>query len=120
MEYTVGHERVREPDRLLNKGETVQFHTHRYHHNTHITMGVVKIHRRLKMTDLQGTHIGWTNLPDLLIAGGGPRSVVPVPANVEHMLEVIEGPAFYRCCFALRDRNGNLSEVDHSYEEAYQ
>lgn len=118
-EYILGHEFVREPDRFLGTGDVIEFHTHNHHHNTHVTKGVVEIHRRLRVVSDDGQEVGWQELPLLTIVGGGPRSIVPVPANMQHKLVVLEGPAFYRCCFVHRDLEGNPSEFYHGYEEAY-
>lgn len=118
-EFIVGHEYIREPESFLSTGDVVEFHTHNHHHNTHITKGLVEIHRRLRVVNDNGEQVGWQELPPLRIAGGGPRSVVPVPANMQHKLVVIEGPAFYRCCFVHRDGEGRPSEAFHGYEDAY-
>jgi hypothetical protein len=126
MEYIVGHEYVREPNGLLETGAIVPTHTHNHHHNTHLVLGLWEVHRFLPACDAEGKQtcdivgeLQWTALPVLKIRGGGPRSIVPIPANMRHKFVLLEGPGFYRCCFVHRDENGNPSEVYHGYDDAY-
>lgn len=126
MEYVVGHEFVREPDAVLKTGDVVNTHVHNHHHNTHLVMGLWEVHRYLPQTDENGVHAKghdgkhlWNELPVLIVKGGGPRSIIPIPANMRHSFKVLEGPAFYRCCFVHRDAEGKPAEVYHGYDDAY-
>jgi hypothetical protein len=117
---------VREPDSLLNTGDAVETHTHTHHHNTHLVQGLWQVHRFDPVMTTNGEQsrdtegeLLWHALPVLTIKGGGPRSIVPIPANMRHRFVVLEGPAFYRCCFVHRDKDGNPSEIYHGYESAY-
>jgi len=124
-EYIVGHEFVREPQGLLETGAVVETHTHNQHHNTHLTLGLWAVHRYQPVCDAEGNQLkigdalAWQALPVLTIKGGGPRSIVPIPANMRHKFVLLEGPGFYRCCFAHRDGNGRLAEIYHGYDDAY-
>ena len=125
-EYIVGHEFIREPSGLLQTGDVVNTHTHNHHHNTHLVCGLWEVHRFQPIVDADGQHKvdaggepQWLALPVVKIKGGGPRSVIPIPANMRHKFVVLEGPAFYRCCFVHRDAGGNPSEIYHGYDEAY-
>jgi len=125
-EYVVGHEFVREPAALLKAGDIIATHTHNHHHNTHLTLGLWEVHRFQPIVDGEGVQKRgadgqpeWTALPVLTVKGGGPGSIIPIPGNMRHKFVVIEGPAFYRCCFVHRDAEGRPSEVYHGYDSAY-
>jgi hypothetical protein len=125
-EYIVGHEFIREPSGLLQTGAVVNTHTHNHHHNTHLISGLWEVHRFQQIVDEGGQPkadggdgFQWLALPVVKIRGGGPRSIIPIPANMRHRFVVLEGPAFYRCCFVHRDADGNPSEIYHGYDEAY-
>lgn len=118
-EYIVGFEFIREPQELLPEGSVVDTHTHNYHHNTHLTMGLWEVHRYQPIVNDAGENIGWHELPTLQIQGGGPRSIVPIPANMKHKFVLLKGWGFYRCVFAHRDADGNYCEVPQHYGHAY-
>ena len=125
MEYIVGHEFVREPDGLLKTGDVVETHKHNYPHNTHLISGLWDVFRYQPIvgadgeqkTDADGELL-WAEMPVIRIKGGGPRSIVEIPANMMHKFILVEGPGFYRCCFAHRDGDGNLCEVWTGFHEA--
>jgi hypothetical protein len=116
-EYVVGHEFVREPDGLLPEGAVVETHTHNHHHNTHLTRGLWEVHRYQPI--IGSAEPAWVELPVIQVQGGGPRSIVPIPANMKHKFVLLKGWGFYRCVFAHRDPEGALAEVFHGYEDAY-
>ncbi len=125
-EYTVGFEFIREPEEMLPEGSVVDTHKHNFHHNTHLTAGLWEVHRYqpivgddgVQKTDADGELL-WHEMPLLTIQGGGPRSIVPIPANMRHKFVLLKGPGFYRCVFAHRDADGNYSEVTQHYAHAY-
>lgn len=121
-EYVVGFEFIREPDALLPEGSIVETHKHNFHHNTHLTMGLWEVQRFLPVRAGDGTpavdstgEALWHEMPLLTIQGGGPRSIVPIPANMRHSFKLIKGDGFYRCVFAHRDADGNYVEDDQGY-----
>jgi hypothetical protein len=125
-EYIVGHEFIREPGALLKTADIVETHTHNQHHNTHLTLGLWEVHRYQPNVKADGSQamdgdgeLLWTELPVLTIKGGGPRSIVPISANMKHKFVLLEGPGFYRCCFVHRDADGRPAEVYHGYDEVY-
>lgn len=118
-EYSLGFEFVREPNDLLPEGSIVETHTHNFHHNTHLTMGLWEVHRFLPVVNDAGERTGWHELSLLVIQGGGPRSIVPIAANMRHKFVLLKGPGFYRCVFAHRDAEGNVCEVTQHYSHAY-
>jgi len=126
-EYIIGHEFIREPNAFLETGYVIQSHTHNHHHNTHLTYGLWEVHRFQPIVGNDGQQLRdkdgepmWTALPVVKVKGGGPRSIIPIPANMKHKFIVLEGPAFYRCCFVHRDDEGKPSEIYHGYDGAYQ
>lgn len=125
-EFTIGFELIREPNGLLETGDVVATHTHNHAHNTDLTMGLWEVRRFQPVVDQDGKQKAgadgtpdWVALPSLIIRGGGPRSTIHIPANMRHEFRVVEGPAFYRCRFVHRDRDGNPSEVLQGYDSAY-
>jgi hypothetical protein len=119
-EYICGFEYIREPDDILPEGSVVDTHTHNHHHNTHLTMGLWEVHRYQPILDGDGKETGgWVELPVLQIQGGGPRSIVPIPANMKHKFILLQGPGFYRCVFSHRDMDGNIVEGTQHYTSAY-
>lgn len=118
-EYIAGFEFIREPDALLPEGSVVETHTHNHHHNTHLTIGLWEVYRYQPIVNDAGERTGWNELPVLQIQGGGPRSIVPIPANMKHKFVLLKGWGFYRCVFAHRDAEGNYSEAPQGYASAY-
>jgi hypothetical protein len=118
-EYIIGFEFVREPEDLLPEGSVVETHTHNYHHNTHLTMGLWDVFRYAPIVDADGKVTSWQELPALRVQGGGPRSIVPIPANMKHKFVLVKGWGFYRCVFAHRDVDGNYCEAPTGYRSAY-
>lgn len=118
-EYILGFEFIREPDAPLAEGHVIEIHLHNQHHNTHLTMGLWDIFRWQKIVDGAGKVIGWHELQKLTVQGGGPRSVIPIPANMKHKFVLLKGWGFYRCVFAHRDADGNIIEHTQHYESAY-
>lgn len=125
-EYTVGFEFVREPNDLLPEGAVVETHQHRHHHNTHLTMGLWEVHRFQPVVLANGEQAAdkdgeklWIPMPVLTIQGGGPRSIVPIPAHMRHKFVLLKGLGFYRCVFAHRDADGNVIEHTEHYISAY-
>lgn len=155
-EYNLGFEFIREPDSFLPEGSEVRTHTHAQHHNTHLDAGLWEAHREQPIVGADGKQaVGadgeplWYALPVLTIQGGGPRSVLPIPANMRHRFVLLEDPlakelkeraantddealaallmraasrlnrGFYRCVFAHRDAEGKITEHTQHYTSAY-
>lgn len=116
-EYTTTIAYIREPNELLPEGSVVETHTHNHHHDTHLTMGLWEVHRFQPIHKDSG-ETDWLEMPLLLVRGGGPRSVVPIPANMRHKFVLLEGPGYYRCVFGHRDSDGRLSEAFTGYLDA--
>lgn len=126
-EYIAGFEFIREPDEILPEGSVVNTHTHNHHHNTHLTMGLWEVYRYQPVIGPDGQQLlggnsnepMWIEMPVLKIQGGGPRSIVPIPANMKHKFVLLKGDGFYRCVFAHRDADGNYIEAPQGYAHAY-
>ena len=125
-EFVVGHEFVREPDEMLPEGSIVETHTHNNQHNTHFNAGLWEIHRFLPLLNEQDEQVRgkdnellWYAMPLMTIQGGGPRSILNIPANMRHKFVLKKGGGHYRCVFPHRDGEGNLTEVFEGYRKAY-
>jgi len=125
-EYVAGHEYVREPNGLLETGAVVETHRHNFFHNTHLKKGYWEVHR---FEPLLGTDLVqvtgndqkplWRPLPLLRVHGGGPRSIVPIPGNMQHKFVLLDGPGFYSCNFCHRHPDGTISETFTGWLDAY-
>lgn len=96
----------------LNKGQSIDSHTHNFGHATELLHGAVKMTRRWPNGEIE--------IIEYRVVPGEHYPVITVPAECKHSFTALEDKTIYRCAFVHRNVDGVPIENYEGFKDAYE
>lgn len=137
MEYRSGSIYMRAHDFMLETGHVVEGHCHNFDHTTFFFSGKWKVTAFAPVFDSDGKRVtssverviaGEKRMSqepvrqfvrEIVIQGGFPHAWLLIEAQLEHRLELLEGPGCYACVYSHRTPDGDVTEQYTGWAKAY-